>query len=253
MYFYSVFKGRNKGIFTKWTECFPLINKYPGAIYKRFNNIIDAELFLKNGLIHNQDTNNSNVLVQKNNGENKKQQKNKTNEVYIKEEDEDEDETILCIYTDGSCPNNGNKKATGGIGIHFSNSIHPDISKKIKENINELKITNQKMELIAIKEALNYIINFKKLYTKIFLYTDSQYSLDCILKYSIQWIKNDWKTSSNKDVKHKEIIIEILELYSKFTNLLLKHIKSHTGLKDKHSIGNSKADILAFKAATQKY
>ena len=245
MYFYAIFKGRETGIFTKWNECFPLINKYPGAIYKKFSNINEAQFFLENGSILNINNEKKNI--------NKTILKNKN---LI--EDNVDNKNILYIYTDGSCPNNGNKEAIGGIGVHFSDTKHKhsDISKKIKINVKELKenretkITNQKMELIAIQEALEYIIDFKDSYEKIILYSDSKYSLDCILEYSILWTKNNWKTSQNKDVKHKEIIMNILELDSNIQNLFFKHINSHTGLKDKHSIGNSIADNLAFKAAT---
>ena len=58
------------------------------------------------------------------------------------------------IYTDGACSHNGSKFAKAGIGVHFS----PNNKIKLEDISSRLHIdkpTNNKAELIAIKEALD--------------------------------------------------------------------------------------------------
>jgi ribonuclease HI len=45
--FYVVRKGRQPGIFSTWEEIHPLVDRYPGASYKKFNSKQEAEKFLK--------------------------------------------------------------------------------------------------------------------------------------------------------------------------------------------------------------
>ena len=46
------------------------------------------------------------------------------------------------------------------------------------------------------------IISIKN-YNRVIIYTDSQYSINCITKWVNNWIKNDWKDKHNKLVKNK--------------------------------------------------
>ena len=48
MKLYAVHKGRKPGIYTTWEECKKQIDGFSGPIYKKFDNITSAELFLKN-------------------------------------------------------------------------------------------------------------------------------------------------------------------------------------------------------------
>jgi ribonuclease HI len=57
---------------------------------------------------------------------------------------------MINIYTDGSCINNGKKNSSGAIGVFYSDND----SRNIAKVINEGKITNQTMELLACINAL---------------------------------------------------------------------------------------------------
>lgn len=46
--YYAVRKGKKVGIFTVWNECKQYVTGYPGAEYKSFTNLQDAESFLNN-------------------------------------------------------------------------------------------------------------------------------------------------------------------------------------------------------------
>ena len=107
----------------------------------------------------------------------------------------------------------------------------------------EGKQTNQRAELYAILKSLKLINN--NIYNNIIIYTDSQYSINCITKWIKNWIKNGWKDKNNKPIKNKDLIEPIYNICKIKQNIQFKHILAHTNLQDCHSLGNNKADILA--------
>ena len=150
--------------------------------------------------------------------------------------------TDIVIYTDGACRNNGSKKARAGIGVHFStkNTISfDDISELFTDNP-----TNQRAELKAILEAVRVV---KELSHNIIIYTDSEYSINCVERWFATWVSN------NKLDKKKNIdLIKPIYQYYRALRITFKHVRSHTGLQDEHSLGNEEADRLANVALSQK-
>jgi ribonuclease HI len=150
----------------------------------------------------------------------------------------------IVVYTDGSCVGNGKKNASGGIGIHFPNGELRDVSKIYSLGY----CTNQKTELFAILTALRYIKQNLGLGNyKVFIKTDSEYSINCVTKWVYGWIKNGWKTKNNKPVANREFIEAIHKYYENY-DIIFEHIEAHTNLNDEDSIANAKADQLATKA-----
>ena len=49
MYYYAVNKGHIPGIYNSWEECKTQINKFSGALFKKFDKYDDAVQFYKNG------------------------------------------------------------------------------------------------------------------------------------------------------------------------------------------------------------
>nr|URM62132.1 ribonuclease H [Mimivirus sp.] len=97
----------------------------------------------------------------------------------------------VIVFTDGSCVNNGRKHAVGGIGIHFPDRTLNDISRIFTKGC----CTNQRTELYAILYAIKYVHSEIGLQNCILnIFTDSQYSINCITKWVPAWIKNNWKT-----------------------------------------------------------
>jgi len=141
------------------------------------------------------------------------------------------------IYTDGACSHNGSKMAKAGIGIHYSDNNVVKL-KDVSLALDILNPTNNKAELKAIEKSLEEC-SIKKI-DKITIYTDSQYSINCITKWYPEWIKK--KDFNNK--KNIDILDNIYQLINKL-DVEFIHIRSHTSLTDKHSIGNSIADRLA--------
>ena len=163
------------------------------------------------------------------------------------------EEAILNVFTDGSTFNNGqkNKLQFGGIGIYFENNIFPNISESLHG-----KITNNIAELKAIIIAIDFLINnnsFEMNKQKINIYSDSEYTINCIVKWSKTWEKNGWKKRDKKEISNKELIVKLYNYYNKY-NIKFIHVKAHKDKpKDKTLekiwYGNMMADKLATNAS----
>ena len=131
------------------------------------------------------------------------------------------------IFTDGACKGN---PGVGGWGVLIKSSNF----------INELKgyeqlTTNNRMELIAVIEGIKSI----EKNANIEITTDSKYVKNGINLWINNWKKNDWKTSSKKPVKNKELWVDLDKLVQNY-NIEWKWVKGHSG----HP-GNERADQLA--------
>jgi ribonuclease HI len=153
----------------------------------------------------------------------------------------------ISIYCDGSALNNGKSNSKGGIGIYIDNKEYEDFN--VSEQIIDTYITNQRTEIIALTRVFEMINSgifkqFKE--SEINVYSDSEYTLNC-LKWIPMWIKKNWKKADNCSVKNRDLLEILWDEYNKTIpyNLNLYHIRSHTNGKDRHSIGNDKADKLA--------
>ncbi|MAV98605.1 MAG: ribonuclease HI [Rhodobiaceae bacterium] len=134
------------------------------------------------------------------------------------------------IYTDGACSGN---PGIGGWGAYL----------KYKDNVKELSgsaenTTNNRMELVAAIEGLKIL----KKSSEVNLYTDSVYLKDGITKWIFNWQKNNWKNANKKDVKNKDLWIQLLEVVNKH-DINWIWVKGHEG-----NIGNEIADNLATSA-----
>jgi len=147
----------------------------------------------------------------------------------------------IVVFTDGSCM----KKKDGikcGYGVYFPNGEFDNISKKFTDNP-----TNQRAELYAILKALKTIKkNLQDIIYNIIIYTDSKYSIQSLTQWIIEWKKNNWKTSSGKDVMNQDIIKKIDKITEKYGGKIdYIHVFSHTKKKDFYSVSNDIADKLA--------
>jgi len=133
----------------------------------------------------------------------------------------------LEIYTDGACRGN---PGAGGWGVYL---LYKNEKKEFYGG--KLNTTNNQMELTAAIEGLKVL----KEPCKVKLYTDSKYVMDGINSWIANWKKNNWKTASKKDVKNKDLWIE-LDAETCKHEIEWVWVKGHSG-----NIGNEKADALA--------
>jgi len=140
------------------------------------------------------------------------------------------EKTIINIWTDGACSGN---PGPGGWGVLIK---YDSSTKEISGS--EKNTTNNRMEMIAVIEALKYIDTK----SKINLYTDSKYVKEGITNWIISWKKNNWKNSKKNDVKNKDLWVE-LDILSQKHNISWNWVKGHSG-----NIENDIADKLATEA-----
>lgn len=257
--FYAVYKGYVSGVYQTWKECETQIKNFPKAKFKKFESFNDAKEYSLTGksiivskpkpkigilsdldLLMYLDQKGPRIGVLDENGTIIKN-------VKVEEQIEPQ-EDIISVYTDGACSNNGKLNPIAGYGVYFPD--YPDIfiSEKLKLGLNGEQVSNQRAELKACIEGIKKAKEIKDEGAKIYLYTDSKYSIQCVSAHTnkygkvcsawiIAWKMNGWKTKDNEPVKNKDLIEE---LYTLSKGVKFIHVKGHSD-----NIGNIKADQLA--------
>lgn len=150
--------------------------------------------------------------------------------------DENNNMPFVKIYTDGACANN---PGAGGFGIVLLYNDNKNVLHK-KELSKGFKLTtNNRMELLAVIEALDYL----KKPCKIELYSDSKYVVDAInQKWLESWQDKNWKLHTKSPVKN-------IDLWKKFLKSQKRHeikfiwVKGHASNEF-----NNRCDELAVEA-----
>lgn len=134
---------------------------------------------------------------------------------------------MIKIYTDGACKGN---PGVGGWG-----AIIMQDEKNIELFGGENETTNNRMELMAVIMALKEISSNLELT----IYTDSTYVQKGISDWIKNWKVNNWRSSSKKPVKNKDLWIMLDEAVGS-RKINWEWVKGHAGNE-----GNEKADELA--------
>ena len=110
----------------------------------------------------------------------------------------------VILYTDGACSGNPGPGGWGSILVYKGKE------KVMSGGMNET--TNNRMEILAVIEGLKCL----KEPCKVEIYSDSAYVVNTFLQgWLANWIKNDWKTSSNKQVQNVDLWKELIALLNK--------------------------------------
>ena len=137
------------------------------------------------------------------------------------------------IYTDGACRGN---PGDGGWGALVE---YQDFSKEYFGG--QKNTTNNQMELKAAIEGLKAL----KETCNVNLTTDSKYVMDGITSWIDNWKKNNWKSSSKKDVKNKDLWL-LLDKHVSMHDVKWFWVKGHSGHEE-----NEIADTLANRGIDQ--
>ena len=135
---------------------------------------------------------------------------------------------MIKIYTDGAC------KGNPGIGGWGALLVHNEQSIEIFDG--ELETTNNRMELMAVIEALKHATSMND---DVQIYTDSSYVQKGIQEWIHNWKMNGWRSSNKKPVKNQDLWQELDRLNSSL-KVEWFWVKGHAG----HP-GNERADFLA--------
>jgi ribonuclease HI len=259
MPFYAVHKGKQRGIYTDWNECKKNIFGVRHPVFKKFDTKEEAQHFL----IHGFGTKTNQSMVD-------------TLGVVVgdveavggdAENSLEKDTHIIHAFTDGSLirkkSKNGETKLLCGYGIYIpAYGLMEEL--RYAGTIRENK-TNNRGELKAIIEALNYILDFidkttggdviadneKLKKTKIVIYTDSSYSKLILGDTGVKYRKACYLVSkkSGEEVKNADMVQEIMEIRDKISSygmeLIVKHVYAHTNLDTFEANGNRLADEYA--------
>lgn len=108
------------------------------------------------------------------------------------------------VYSDGSTRNNGRADAVGAWAYVVLNG-----GKKIYEDCRvEVGTTNQRMELLAAAEALEYLFHNHLAipFDQIIVYTDSAYLHNCYTqRWYRNWQMNGWRNAKKEKVANQDL------------------------------------------------
>lgn len=141
----------------------------------------------------------------------------------------------ILIFTDGSCD------TTSGDGgwaylLDFNGRQKEDSGFTANTTNNRMELSAAVYALKALKESCNVTLT-----------TDSQYLKKAFTDGWLKnWQKNGWKTANKKDVKNKDLWLELLDL-AKIHTLNWAWTKGHAGHPE-----NERVDTLALEARKSK-
>jgi ribonuclease HI len=166
----------------------------------------------------------------------------------------------VALFSDGACSSNGRKGAKAGFGVTvgLTGTGYKEMAQVAEPLLPSESQTNQRAELRGLSKAWSIattqlpavLQRMGKMVTTVHIYTDSQYSLDCILKWAPAWSKKGWtKADGWRSVLHRDVIEPLFIGVKTWKNtpysIEFHHVRSHTGKTDPISIGNARADELA--------
>jgi ribonuclease HI len=146
------------------------------------------------------------------------------------------------VFTDGACSHNGRSDAKAGYAVWFPDAKELSESHRVPADQAQ---TNQRAELSAIHRAVVILDARGYQGDDIKIYTDSEYSINCLTKWISGWVARGWKTSAGGDVLHRDLIEATSTLLSKFKSHRFIHVKAHTGNEDDLSKNNDVVDRMA--------
>ena len=299
MPFYAVHKGKRRGIYTDWAECKQNIFGVRHPIFKKFNTKEEAEHFLIHGFGTRVNQSMMDTLGGGGGGETIKTRDvtdaRDNSKIDINENSNIETveniapKHIIPIFTDGSLirkksknGKSGEQNLLCGYGIYIpAYGLMEEL--RYAGTIHDNK-TNNRGELKAIIDGLNYILDFidetlgsgvsmaihpaasmsineqndKLKNTQIVLYTDSSYSKLILGDTGVKYRKAGYLVSKKSDekVKNADMVEEIMDIRDKIAaygmELIVKHVYAHTNLDTFEANGNRLADEYANIGANKR-
>lgn len=129
----------------------------------------------------------------------------------------------LEIYTDGSCKSLAKIRFGGWsfIALRGGEFLY-------RVSGSEQDTTNQRMELQAICNALEYASKNRRPNEKVYIYSDSAYAINCFQKQWYEtWIANGWINSQGQPVANVDLWQKIIPYFDNFWYYFGK-VKGHS-------------------------
>ncbi|GAA5916430.1 hypothetical protein JCM5296_000053 [Sporobolomyces johnsonii] len=270
--YYAVRVGRKPGVYTTWDECNAQVNKFTAAKFKKFPTLAEAESFVKGPHAQVESPFANPVPLPRGVHRLEPGERNEvdTDEPAAKRRKRGEADPVPPqravdpvfgasssgkgkgreVWCDGSARGNGGERATAGIGVFWS---HEFGAKNLSERLPGQLQTNNRAELYAVARVLETDPHPELPLT---ICTDSVYTIEVFSTWITEWLRRDWKTSRNKPVLNKDLVLYVLSLLSLRTptdagpstshtaNVTFRKVEAHVGIE-----GNEMADRLANNGA----
>ena len=150
----------------------------------------------------------------------------------------------VIVYTDGACSKNGAKHALASWATWFPEHATWSDARRVPGDLQ----TNNRGELYAILEAFRRVkqeLGSGCEATDIVVYTDSEYSKNCLTIWTAGWIRKGWITAGGTPVLNRDLIQEVLDIQPAFHSTKYVYVRAHTGGVDEHSVHNDRVDRMA--------
>ena len=153
------------------------------------------------------------------------------------------------VYSDGSTRGNGYENSVGAwayVVLGNEGKIHQDCQ-AVKNT------TNQRMELTAAAEALEYLFYNEVCvpFDKVIIYTDSAYLHNCYKqKWYANWQNNGWKNAKKQPVANQDLWERLVKFFD-MPEVEFMKVKGHAGCRDEYEKWNDHVDKMA-QTASQK-
>ena len=214
--YYAVKRGRKTGIFTDWQTTRKLVNRYSKPLFKSFSKYTDAKRYFESS-----------------------PSKMKRRPV----------RRAVTIYTDGGSRNTGNRKhqhvkktdkSAWAFLIGFKGRYYQGTG-------DEWGATNNRMEIMALVKALEWLLNHHDEHWPAVEIADSQYVLKAITQGWLSgWQRRGWLLSNGKPLKNHRLWQRMARLLPRFDDLQFKWTKGHA-----NSAGNNFVDHLLNRTMDQ--
>lgn len=230
--YYVIWQGRETGIFNDWGTCKKHIDKFPGAKYKSFKTLAEAESAF-NGRKSSSTRSQSAAST-------KRKPTSNTIKTYTAAEI-DKLGIDTEIYTDGGCePNPG--EAGSGVAVYRDGQVD-----ELWYGLYNPNGTNNTAELSALFKALEMAKKELAKNRTVAIFCDSKYSIQCITQWAVGWEKKGWKKSGG-EIKNLDLIKKMFALYQELKDSIkVLHVNGHVGVE-----GNELADRMSILAMDLK-
>lgn len=225
--YYVVKKGRHPGIYLNWPDCQREVSGFSGAVYRSFTSEKEAQNWL-----HTANQPAPRTV--------KQQLSLDLGQAAASQATHPKD--AIQLFTDGGSRNHGNRlgqhvKADDKAAWAF---LIERQGQRLTGTAGEFGATNNRMELMALINALTTLLDHGWQGENINATLDSHYVLDPITKgWLYGWRRRGWTTSTGKPVANKELWQELLRLLPQFTGLHFNWTKGHAD-----NLGNNIVDEL---------
>lgn len=142
------------------------------------------------------------------------------------------------IFTDGASRGNPGPGGWGSI-IDFGDEVH-------ELGGRENKTTNNRMELSAVLESLEFLQNNNHSGAHVKFFTDSSYVAKGVSSWVKGWRQNNWKNKTGQEIANVDMWQKINDLLNVF-EVKMENIEGHVGIP-----ANERADQIATSFADEK-